>query len=52
MSEWLNIHPKVAAGVVAAVVLYFLAPILEAHGVSMDQTITSLLAAYLMPGDK
>ncbi len=52
MSEWLNLHPKVAAGAIVAAVLYFIAPTLAAHGVVLDPTLTSLLAAYLTPGDK
>lgn len=44
--EWLKINPKVFA----AVVVYFLAPALEVHGVKLDPATLAFLTAYLVPG--
>lgn len=52
MSNWLNLHQKVAAALIVAVVLIVAGPYLKSQGIDLSgnwQTVLAILAAYMAP---
>jgi hypothetical protein len=53
MSNWFNLNPKIAAGLIVAAVIIVAGPQLKASGIDVTgnwQTLLALLAGYLVPG--